>query len=440
MSRSVHAVAPKASGPSIKPHLEDYAFNIFGWAIKLKEVPLLTHLNAYEPSSTDWKTAVKVMEGEGTNPWRKSNDLTPRETGEAEIGMKRYLLVGYAVWNVNEKDFAYSKLCTEDPAYKKRTFVPGLAIPEEFQCVTGERELPLLVVIQVDDEKPEGARLYVLLKPARGLCTPYHIGQKEVFYLAMFRDHTTALRNRGPNWNRLALAHAIKPPSEGEPSQKQEKNRKARDTSKVVLDPTQSIRNKILCLVAGFAQTKDVWHLKELERVLEQADTDLEHQPPIENEMLHAFLDNDREMIADDLEALRLEIQTMWPDLTDVSIEGLESLKLGLRGTGQVLEYHLLRPFIAEGCWILENAQHQGVSLDTGANWENKLVSQVVGTIRRVIGYASTASIRLDQERLLLTTGVIKSLREIVKRGNDFDQGLKDMCGDQTNDGTLHDI
>jgi hypothetical protein len=254
----------------------------------------------------------------------------------------------------------------------------------------------------------------------------------------MFRDHTTSFKNRGPQWNQLVMAHAIQTP-EKEPSQKQQKNRRARDTSKVVLNPTQSIRNEILCLVAGFAQTKDIWHLEELERVLEQADTDLTYQPPLENRKLHDFLDNEREMTMVDLDILRSEIETIWPNLADVSLEGLEALKDGLRSSGIVLEYHLLRSFLAEGCWRFANDGENRDGTNTKAQWEH-LVHDTVGTLRRVAGMAPIATISLDQERLLLTTGVIKSLREIVKKGNEFDKGLKDMCGDQTNDGTLHDV
>lgn len=69
--------------------LEEYAFNTFGWAIKIPtdkaEVAMATTtINAYIPSTKPWATAIAKIEKDGENPWRESLSFTPRESAHSE--------------------------------------------------------------------------------------------------------------------------------------------------------------------------------------------------------------------------------------------------------------------------------------------------------------------------------------------------------------------
>ena len=59
-----------------------------------------------------------------------------------------------------------------------------------------------MVVIPVTDHEPDAVKLYVLVQLKGGLCTPYSIGQEDVFYLRQYRDNTTT-KDRGLAWNQL---------------------------------------------------------------------------------------------------------------------------------------------------------------------------------------------------------------------------------------------
>jgi hypothetical protein len=93
-----------------------------------------------------------------------------------------------------------------------------------------------MVVTQIQETEQQKTDLFVLLRPKLGLCTPFHVGQKESFYLPVFRDETTDLKQRVPAWNQLVVKQALRP-SNRVLSAKQMAYKKARDTSKVVLEP-----------------------------------------------------------------------------------------------------------------------------------------------------------------------------------------------------------
>jgi hypothetical protein len=65
MSRRARAAAAENRGPTPEQQIAEYAFNIFGWALKIPgEIgDGATIVNAYEPSTTLWEKAVTAMEG-----------------------------------------------------------------------------------------------------------------------------------------------------------------------------------------------------------------------------------------------------------------------------------------------------------------------------------------------------------------------------------------
>jgi len=110
------------------------------------------------------------------------------------------------------------------------------------------------------------------------------------------------------------LKHAVRP-ADGALSEKQIAYKRAKNTSKVVLDQKVGLRNEICCIVECFAATRQMWHLQELEFVLQQADKDLEYMPPIENVAMRKFVDNEEVFEEGDAASMIEEIRHLWHDV-----------------------------------------------------------------------------------------------------------------------------
>ena len=189
-----------------------------------------------------------------------------------------------------------------------------------------------------------------LLRPQNGICTPYQISQSRVFYRFEYRDTTTVIKERATSWNRLVAAASTRP-GEGALSEKQERLKKAKDTSRVVLEPGQSLVAELLCLLKAFGKSKDPWHLDEIQKVLKAADEDINLRPLPKNEGLRKFVekgqfdDSDAEMVVK-------EAMEQWPEMENLTSDAVLQLKEGIQdGNGTFLEYRFIRGFLAEGSY-----------------------------------------------------------------------------------------
>ena len=183
------------------------------------------------------------------------------------MGTLQYLVVGYVPRKVKPEYINKAIYqCKQQPVgvTKPKTVIPWDA-----------ENLPLLAITKILETRPEAIQLWVLLRPQQGLCTPFQGAQRIVFYRHEFRDATTVLNYRGSNWNKLATLQSVCPGSSKTPSAKQERFKRVRDTSKVILEPNISFSNEILCLTMSFKTSRDPWFLKELQNMLTQMDEDL---------------------------------------------------------------------------------------------------------------------------------------------------------------------
>jgi len=90
-------------------------------------------------------------------------------------------------------------------------------------------------------------QLAVLLKPRKGICTPYQISVDYVSYRHEYKDATTAIIPRGPTWNKHVAAQTVRSRMSGKaPSEKQERFKQARDTTKNVVEPRQSFATEMI--------------------------------------------------------------------------------------------------------------------------------------------------------------------------------------------------
>jgi hypothetical protein len=217
-------------------------------------------------------------------------------------------------------------------------------------------------------------------------------------------------------------------------SAKQIAYKKARNTSKVVLDPKVALQNEIAFLAEGFAKTGEIWHIQELSLVLAQADEDLQHTPPAANTAMRKFVDNDENFEDGDTVLMAEEIGQLWPDLMRIDPTDLGMLKEGLIHANIILEYRLMRSFLSEALFQIRKRREGGLDL-------LDVAEEAVGTVRRVLTNCESAVpiMRPDEEPVLLSA-ITTALKSVVEAARTFDKGLKDNSGDQTSTGTIHDI
>jgi hypothetical protein len=185
------------------PQIKDYAFSVYGWAIKMPdgiddEKP--TTLRAYEPSTTPWEKAVGIIQSKGENPFRNSLELSPRELEDPdgeEPGVRRYMLVGFTLPGLGQEQLELQQGQNKQKPVGTELNVNGII---EYS------DHPIMVVTPIHETEAEVTHLYALLGPFRGLCTPYKTSQKACFYLPQFRNDTTDSKIRGPSWYEAPLS------------------------------------------------------------------------------------------------------------------------------------------------------------------------------------------------------------------------------------------
>jgi hypothetical protein len=427
MSRRTRANAKGGEEPARQ--LEDCAFNIFGWGIKIptdKDGVVMTTriINAYEASTTPYAKAIDAMEKKGESPLRESLSFTHRELdANEEPGIDQYMLVGFTLRGLEDDHFKMH-------ASQKKQVPVGTHLAVD--SIIEYKDLPLLVVIKMQESEQTKVELKVLLRSKLGLCRPYHVGQKECFYLPIFRDQTTDKKQRGPAWNQLVAKQAWRP-SIQEVSSKQDTFKRARNTTKIVLEPKLSLQNEICSLVECFQKSGDMWHLKELEAVLLRAEEDLVFTPPAANTIMKKFIENEESFDDGDPALMVDELRQLWPEL-EIDATDLTTLKEQLVREKIILEYRLIKPFLAEACFQIRKLQKANDGL-------LDVAGEALATIRRVLGSCESAvPILTPDNESLLVPSIVSTLKNMLEAAKAFDKNLKDNCGDQTMTGTLHDV
>ena len=411
---------------SIPEQLRNFAFSACGYAM---EDGMQRGLNetiiAFKKSMTPYKEAIKTMEKKNEIIYRPNAEYTPRELGPLEIGTSRYLVVGYVPREVKQE---YTILA----AYQRKQQPVGTIEPKTVIPWDAENP-PLLVVTEILETRPDAIQLWVLLRPRQGLCTLFQVAQRIVFYRHEFRDATTALNSRCANWNKLVALQSVCPGSSKTPSAKQERFRRARDTSKVILEPNISFSNEILCLAMSFKTSRDPWFLKEIQNVLVQMDEDLNARPLVANAGLRKFVNTDEvDFDEEDARAVVDNMAVQWPEVGNITLQSMMLLREGLVHANIFLEYRLLRAFLAEGCHRLKDA--------TSSENIKELVVDINDTAHRMMLLRqSSPPITGGEETALLAT-LRHKLTEMKRAGVDFDNKLKELCGDATIEGELYDF
>lgn len=411
--------ARKLAGEEPAEQVKDLCFNIYGHAFEhpedhRAEVVLIT---ANEASSTPFRKALETMKGQSPPELRESFKLTERETSLPDPGLSSYLLVGWVPAELNAEHRRMSKEVAKQKPVGVRRPKTVLQFDDD--------NLPFMAVTPVTDHKPYSAKLYALLYLKGGVCTPYSVGQKDVFYLPQYRDNTTS-KDRGPAWNRLVLKASVRLQTNA--SEKQAKYKRARDNIRLVLEPKQSFANEVLCLARGYEASKNPWFLSELIQILDEADEDLKYAPPLASALgkftridaVDEFDEFDAEGVLQELSDLRPE-----QEIVGLTVSGILETHKALHKSHIVLEYRHLESFLVDSLFRLS----RGGSLN---------VEEVLANLERVLGKRNPREIN-DSDTTMLST-IRQKLVEMVEAAKVFDRKLKEVAGDQGMETSLADI
>jgi hypothetical protein len=314
--------------------LETIAYTVKGWAIEDGANPR-TRGEAVLAHSTKLTTSVTSIVNKLREQGLPDSDIfrnaaTAREKGELEVGLARFLVVGYAL-RVADKKF--------NMAIGKKVRIGSEKTHPKYTIKWNEKEIPLLVVTDIVEEKPDSMLLWALLAPKNGLCTAHQIAQDQVFYRSEFCNSNTSVIRRSTAWNKLVAAQSVRPGINKPLSSKQLQYRKAKDRARVLLPSTQSFLNEDLLLVSCFEKQRDTWLLEELKTVLSEADEDLRYKPLPKNISLRKFAEKEEKFNDDDTVLLQEELAEIWPEI-DSTKESILLLKHAFNSsTLEVIEY-----------------------------------------------------------------------------------------------------
>jgi hypothetical protein len=416
------------------PQITTHAFSVFGWAVKVPDViveavkqPMI--INAYESSFAHWAAAIPVAKAELNDEaiCRDSLALSPRESSPiSEPGVHQYLLVGLYIGALSTDQ----RQLHADLKQKRKPVGNSLAANR----IIDYDGLPFLVVTPIVSAEQNRTDFFVLLQPKLGLCTPYHITQSKTFYLPIYREESTAFGARLSAWNGMVMRQAYRPNPDHAHSARQLMFKQASNATKLVLHSKISLQNTISCLAECFVKSGKLSHLQELSDVLELAEKNSMFIPPAKTIAMRKFVDNEEAFSTANADLMVQEISELWQDLGTISAPNLSTLKEQIVRDELIVEYQLLRPLIAEGCYQLERLRTEQLSLDCAA-------SEALTTVRRILGPLEPAAptiISSDENMLLhAITGALKSILNIAR---EFGENMRNNGSDQTMAGTLHNV
>ncbi|KAL9085736.1 MAG: hypothetical protein Q9165_007485 [Trypethelium subeluteriae] len=432
--------------------IQDLAFNTFGWAAEIPDGLFEGHatsvlrIKARNTSTISYKAELEKVTKEKTDILRQSLALSPEESGtidsDPDEAVYSYIVVGFV-----HIDIPPDREKRNESQTKQKPV--GLQRPNEEDITrydAGAAKLPLVVVYkhdpnqtdetEVQSQQTSKVKLWALLNPQKELCTPHVVSCKEVFYLPMFRDETTVIQQRGPNWNRKIREVTGQATGAQLLSEKQNRYRRARDTTKITLDPLQSFGNEILALTSAFDHSREPWLLKALGTVLEQVNIDLKFRPLPNNTIMRKFVDSQNHLTMEEAQQMKMELVERWPGIQSISTESLMKLHYGIRICSKdlLLECSLLRPFLIDGAHRLQTAPAMAFDDD---NSLAELIRDIYAMVKRLCKDVPEPVLSVpDNNYKLLLMVVRDKLTEAINSSRRFDAELENMCGDYSSSQT----
>ncbi len=204
--------------------LEDCAVASDGWGMSLPKgvdghnLTILLARRPPFPRKVHWRQAAEKIKASGRQPWRNSFSLTSQERKlerHHEIGTKvfRYILVGFTLVRQEE---AFSTVAPSIGLKRANTTDASGWWTAPATIISDAESRGVVMVVAATAEKPLlRVRLFALLEPKHGLCTPYRISGSECFYLPMFRYlNRTSVRvcRKWEAWNVVVRDASFLPP------------------------------------------------------------------------------------------------------------------------------------------------------------------------------------------------------------------------------------
>lgn len=266
----------------VATRLKDVAFTIKGFAMKdgmHHNGP--EYILAYPVSGMQYQSTVKTWLDQQMKPKEIYGAIAPTDEERGEPGtegISQYLIVGYASRVPAVEDKRFTK---QNPNVGRGKMI-GVTIPKHVHGTDDVlpwsdkvADCAALVVTEMLDKPRDGTQLWVLLKPENGYRTPYMIAQNLVYYRHEYRESSTSDKARGPAWNRLVSAAALRATPSVKPTVKEVQFRKAKDVAKIIFHPHRSIRNELLQLALMYQSNPDQTFINQMRAVLQAADADL---------------------------------------------------------------------------------------------------------------------------------------------------------------------
>jgi hypothetical protein len=390
----------------------------------------IEYICAYSPKG-QYEKAIKEATKEDTpldELFRMDIDYSNIEKGEVKPGLKQYMVVGYV------QRFPSDDLQKVAPWQTRQKAVGTEAPSAEHIIKWDPKEPPVLVVTEVLNQQPDRIQLWALINPKNGVCVPHQISQGVVFYRSQFRDNTTDIKNRGPNWNTKVAFHSMKPELiAASLTEKQQKFRHARDPVKLVFNPKVSFSNELLTLGACYRHTKNPWYLKEIQAVLRAVDSDPNCRPLLENAGLHIFVESKEPIDEEQSQMVVRDFLKMWPGTKHIVAENIKTLQHVMLKERLHLEYRFIKPFLTEACWLMGEGKvdEEGLAVT---------VKEVLGTASRMCGpVESTPAIPANEQNAILQVFRTK-LKEMSKAAVEIEEKMKSSYGDTAFEHSSQDI
>lgn len=127
------------------------------------------------------------------------------------------------------------------------------------------------------------------------------------------------------------------------------------------------------------------------------------------------------------------KFRSRWPEVENLTAQRIIQLHEGLSDSAEVLEYRLLRSFVAEGV-------HRVMTGDVSEIDVKGLVDDVIHCARRMMPLAECTPAISCAEKGSLYVTLRNKLKEICRSGEIFDEKLKALCGDVALENTDHTV
>jgi hypothetical protein len=267
------------------------------------------------------------------------------------------------------------------------------------------------------------------------------VARAEVFYFHEFRDDATSTAGRKSSWNNLVLVKSwVVDEAKKHLSEKQIRYKRACDTTKIIIEPSQSFANDLVALTAELSINPSLYIVKELKR-LKLTDEDLEYRPLLSNRNLHKILNRNEKVLVgfgyDEAKGLVAEVKTLWPEIP-LTPDAVLQLKQGLEESLMAVEYRHLRGFLFHAAKKL--ARRPGLDR-THVGALKQLVEDARDEVRDIIGSAPPSSLSIERDACrAFLSAMIHKLKQISLVGQQYSEKIRAVNGDQISQATLPGI